>query len=213
MVRQWLLALGLLAAGGAAGWTVARSVPRQEDKPAPPPAVAAPPKEPAAPVAERETPLDALDWLVGDWVAVGEESTTEFSCHFTKNKAFLLRSFRTFKKDGMGLSGMQVIAWDPAQESIRSWTYDSDGGFGEDTWSQSGDRYTIRAKYTLPDGGTGSAMHLLTYVNDDACTWQSVNREIDGEFQPDSAQIVVVRAADDEPDAEAKPSTTKPEGK
>ena len=60
------------------------------------------------------------------------------------------------------MSGMQVIAWDPAQETIRSWTYDSDGGFGEETWSQSGNRYTIRAKYTLPDGGTASALHVLT---------------------------------------------------
>lgn len=91
------------------------------------------------------------------------------------------------------MSGMQVIAWDAAQGTIRSWTYDSDGGFGEDNWSQSGNRYTIRAKYTLPDGGTASAVNVLTYVNDDKCTWSSVSREIDGELQPDINEIVLVR--------------------
>jgi hypothetical protein len=157
--------------------------------------------------AEADNPLATLEWLVGDWVDGNEESTVEFSCHFTKNRSFLVRSFRTFKQDGAGMSGMQIIAWDPARETIRSWTYDSAGGFGEETWSQTGDRYTIRAKYTLPDGGVGSALNVLTYVNEDVCTWKSINREIDGEFQPDSAQVIIVRAADE---GDEKP--TKKEG-
>ena len=91
------------------------------------------------------------------------------------------------------MSGMQLIAWDPAKKGIRSWTFDSDGGFGEDAWSQSGNRYTIRAKYTLPDGGTASAVNVFTFVNDSKCTWKSVSREIDGELQPDTDEIVLVR--------------------
>lgn len=34
------------------------------------------------------------------------------------------------------LEGTQVIGWDPAAGTIRSWMFDSDGGFGEGTWSK-----------------------------------------------------------------------------
>lgn len=144
---------------------------------------------------EKETPLHTLDWLEGDWVDTSDEVQVEFSCHFTKNRAFLIRSFRVVTKAGVGMSGMQVIAWDPVQENIRSWTYDSDGGFGEETWTQSGDRYTIRAKYTLPDGGVGSALHVMTYLDDNRFQWRSMNREIDGELQPDSPELTITRKA------------------
>lgn len=185
MTRQWLAGLGLLAAGLVVGWSAARSQAPPGDKPEPAPA--------GDKAAARDRPLDTLDWLVGDWVDDDEKVNAEFSCHFTKNDAFLVRSFRVALADDKRLSGMQVIAWDPARGAVRSWTFDSDGGFGEETWAQSGNRYTIRAKYTLPDGGTASAVHVLTYVHDDKCTWKSVNREIDGVLQPDIGEVVLVR--------------------
>ena len=195
MKQRWLAALGLLAAGLVVGWSAAKSQVPAGDKGAPEP----------APVPHKATdkdgPLDTLDWLVGDWVDDDDKVTAEFSCHFTKNDAFLLRSFRVALADEKRLSGMQLIAWDPAQKTIRSWTFDSDRGFGEETWNQSGNRYTIRAKYTLPDGGTASAVHVLTYINDDKCTWKSVNREIDGSFQPDIDEVTLVR--------KTEPSNTK----
>ena len=84
----------------------------------------------------------------------------------------------------------------PGPKTIRSWTFDSNGGFGEETWNQSGNRYTIRAKYTLPDGGSASAVNVLTYVTDDKCTWKSVNREIDGSFLPDIGEVTLVRKSE-----------------
>ena len=184
---HWLAALGLLAAGGIAGWTIARSQ-VQTEKPVVPVPVAAP-EDPAG----GDGPLATLDWLVGEWVDTSDDVTVEFSCNFTKNGSFLVRPFRIVRKTGETFSGMQVIGWDPARETVRSWTFDSAGGFGEETWSQSANRYSIRAKYTLPDGGTGAAIHVMTYVDDDTFTWKSVNREIDGQFQPDTGEIKLVR--------------------
>ena len=118
MKRQWLAAIAMLAAGLVVGWSAARSQVQPADKGAP--ERGPPPRE----AAERNSPLDTLDWMVGDWVsAADEEITAEFSCHFTKNDAFLVRSFRIAAKDDVRMSGMQVIAWDPAQKTIRSWTY------------------------------------------------------------------------------------------
>jgi hypothetical protein len=189
MKLHLLTATGLLAAGIVLGWTMARA----QTAPDQAKAVLADKTAPAPEEVRKERPLDTLDWLVGDWIAEDENRSIEFSCHFTKNGAFLLRSFRIVSKKGVLMSGMQLVAWDPAKEAIRSWTFDSDSGFGEDIWTQSGNAYTMRAKYTLPDGGKGSAVNVLTLINEDRCIWKSVNREIDGEFQPDSDEIVLIR--------------------
>ena len=194
MKRSWFAAFGLLAVLGTAGWVAltwaGQDAPKAEIQ--------------AAVTAERQSPLDTLDWLVGDWVNEDENRSIEFNCHFTKNGSFLVRSFQIVTEKDVRMSGMQVIAWDPAKLSIRSWTYDSDGGFGEDIWTQSGNRYTIRSKYTLPDGGIASAINVFTFVDNNKCTWKSVSREIDGELQPDTDEIVLVRKA-----AELKPEGGK----
>ncbi len=174
-------AVGLSLAGIALGWTIARA---QQPKQVP---------NATTEIVRQESPLATLDWIVGDWVNEGGENSIEFNCHFSKNGSFLIRSFKNVSASDNPMSGMQVIAWDPKKSSIRSWTFDSNGGFGEDVWSQSGNRYTIRATYTLPDGGTAAAVNVFTFVDNDRCTWKSVSREIDGEFQPDTDEIVLVR--------------------
>ena len=188
MKRSWSAACALLAVLSAAGWIVALSRAGQDVPDETPPAA-----NQADATPEIQSPLDTLDWLVGDWMNQDENRAIEFNCHFTMNGSFLIRSFKFVTEKDVPMAGMQVIAWDPAKQAIRAWTFDSDGGFGEDTWSQSGNRYTIRAKYTLPDGGIASAINVLTYVDDNTCTWKSVSREIDGELQPDGDEVVLVR--------------------
>jgi hypothetical protein len=181
-----VMGLSLLLAALVAGWSLARA--QGPPQPAKPEQSADSSAEPA-----QEKPLDMLDWLVGDWVDENENVSVEFSCHFTKNGAFLVRSFSILNAKNVSMSGMQLIAWDAAKEAIRSWTYDSQGGFGEESWTQSGNRYTIRCKYTLPDGGTGSNIQVITFIDNDKFTWKSVSREIDGELQPDTDEIVLIR--------------------
>lgn len=139
-----------------------------------------------------DSPLTTLDWLVGDWSGGGQEGRIEFSCRFTRNNAFLLRSFRVIRgEEETVMSGMQLIGWDPTERTIRSWTFDSDGGFGEDRWTQREQRYTSRSRYTLPDGGKGASLNSMTYVDDNTLIWQSVHREIDGEMLPDLPKVVL----------------------
>jgi hypothetical protein len=195
MTAQWHKTLAILLAGLAGGWGLTEMF-AQETKTS----VASSESVAATDPTAGENPLETLDWLVGSWAGKTEKGDVEFSCKFTKNNAFLVRSFRILNESGVAMSGMQVVAWDPAKESIRSWTFDSDAGFGEDTWSQVDDRYTMRATYTLPDGGRGSAINVMTYVDDDTFRWKSTNREIDGELQPDTTEIVVSRVADSRPE-------------
>jgi hypothetical protein len=189
MTARWPKTISVLIAGLAGGWALTEML-AQQTQTAP-----ASEADTIAESATSENPLHTLDWLVGNWSGKTENGEVEFGCKFSKNDAFLIRSFRILNPSEGTMSGMQVVAWDPAKEMIRSWTFDSEGGFGEDTWTQADDRYTMRTVYTLADGGTCSAINVMTYVDDDTFHWKSTNREIDGELQPDTAEIVVSRVA------------------
>ena len=122
---------------------------------------------------------------------------------WSKNDAFLIHSFRVSNLAAEPLSGMQIIAWDPAEKRIRSWTFDSRGGFGEESWSRSGDQWSMRSGSPVPRS-RASAVHVMTRVSDDAFRWKSVNRVIDGSLQPDIDEVTVVRKS-------SRTSTTAPE--
>ena len=142
--------------------------------------------------------LEGLEWMIGQWVDRDENSTVETSCKWTKNKNFMARSFSVSIKDRIELEGTQVIGWDPGAQAIRSWMFDSEGGFGEALWSQKGNRWIIKASRTLNGGEKASAVNILTYVDPNTFTWQSMGREIDGELQPNIEEVTIVRKQSDE---------------
>ena len=93
------------------------------------------------------------------------------------------------------MSGMEIVGWDPAEKQIRSWVFDSDGGFSEGKWSQKGNRWFIQKVGTLPDGGKSTATNIVTQVDDDSFTWQSTDRTVDDEVLPNVEEVLVKRAA------------------
>ncbi len=91
------------------------------------------------------------------------------------------------------MEGTQVIGWDPVKEAFRSWVFDSDGGFGEGTWSRREDRWVVRTTQTLSDGSRASAINILKPDGNDAFIWQSTGRDIDGHPQPNLGPVTIVR--------------------
>src|SRR5262249_31792206 len=73
--------------------------------------------------------LKDLSWLVGTWVDEDEDSKIEQTFEWDKNKNFLRQRFAVTVNNQTDLEGEQIIGWDPAKEKIRSWIFDSDGGF------------------------------------------------------------------------------------
>jgi len=142
--------------------------------------------------------LKELEWLIGTWIDQDEESTIKTVCEWTKNKNFITRSFSVSIKDRIEIEGTQVIGWDPAAKTIRSWMFDSEGGFGEALWSRQGNRWTIQASQTLSGGEKASAVNILTYVDRNTLKWQSIGREIDGELLPNIEEVTVVRTQSDQ---------------
>jgi uncharacterized protein (TIGR02246 family) len=137
--------------------------------------------------------LKDLEWMVGSWVDQDDEATVVTECNWTRNNNFLTRSFTIQVRDRIDMAGMQIIGWDPAAKQIRSWVFDSDGGFGQATWKKKGNRWYIQQSGVLPDGRKSSSVNIITYVDDNTCTLQSVNRTVDGELLPNIAEVKITK--------------------
>jgi hypothetical protein len=166
---------------------------RAQDAPAVQATAPAVPEAAPADDAVPASPLEVLAWMVGTWVDAGEDATVITECSWTKNRKFLKRSFKVEIDEGVTLEGDQFVGWDPIAGQIRSWTFDSEGGIGEGLWIQDGNRWLVKASFVLADGARASALNVYAHVDADTIRWQSTNREIAGELQPNIPEVTVVR--------------------
>jgi hypothetical protein len=150
----------------------------------------------------QASPLDQLDWLIGRWVDESEDSRIITNCSWTMNRKFLTRSFSIMMDDEVTLEGTQFVGWDPIAEEIRSWTFDSEGGIGEGRWIRDGNRWLVKTTFVLASGERASAINVLTYVDQNTLKWQSTNREIGGELQPNIPEVTVVRQSSEDSEKE-----------
>jgi uncharacterized protein (TIGR02246 family) len=150
---------------------------------------------------EREAPpqsayskLEALDWLVGTWQDKSGDQTVQHKINWAGDKNFLVRTIN-LQGNQTSTDGWEIIGWDPVRQQIRSWIFDSNGGFGETTWVNNGEDWLIRASNVLPDGSRSTAENVLTKVDDNKFTWESQNRTLNGEPQPSLDKVEVQRVA------------------
>lgn len=137
--------------------------------------------------------LKELEWLIGNWVDQDEDVTIATICQWDKYKNFLTQQFTVTVEGKQEQEGRQVIAWDPANQKIRSWVFDSDGGFGTGTWKKKTTSWVVEASHTLADGRQASAVNIYTPINQNSYTWESVGREVGGELLPNIGPVTVVR--------------------
>ncbi len=137
--------------------------------------------------------LKELEWLVGAWVDRDEGISIDIDCQWTSKKNYLSRRYTVSNEEGAQSSGLQIIGWDPQQKQIRSWLFDSDGGFIRGTWTHRDDRWIVQSVATLPDGRSGSFASVFRPSNDGNYTWQKINRVLDGKLLPNIDEIVVLR--------------------
>lgn len=137
--------------------------------------------------------LTQLEWLIGRWVDKTEDARVDTTVRWSPNEAFLIRSFKVSKEDGVLYEGTEVIGWDPRAQQIRSWRFDSDGSFGDGVWSQHEEDWLIKSTQTLADGSAASGTYVITPVDADTLKFQLVAHEVEGEPRPSSEAITVVR--------------------
>jgi hypothetical protein len=142
--------------------------------------------------------------MVGDWIDEGADSVVRLQCRWSEDENFLFRTF-TVKRQGKSMMSVnQRIGWDPIARQIRSWEFDSEGGFGEGKWSRDGERWIIKSTGVRPEGATASATNVMARLRPDLVKWVSTDRVIGDQSVP----YVMVRVPSP-PKAEAT-STTSP---
>jgi uncharacterized protein (TIGR02246 family) len=146
--------------------------------------------EPGLPHSER---LRELEWLVGDWVDESSDSVVHGTCRWSADKHFLLRDF-TIQTEGRAVMTVtQRIGWDPLSKQIKSWVFDSEGGYGDGLWTRNGNQWMIKSTGVLPDGRIATATNILTHVGPNTARWASTERTVGGHHVPDRFENMMVR--------------------
>lgn len=130
-------------------------------------------------------PLEALGWMVGDWTAAGADMTAELTCTWGPNKTYLLRQIKFQPKDGPELSATQWVGWDPLHNHVRSFLFDSAGGYTEGNWTHDGDAWVVKSKGVRREGQRATATTLYSRVDDNTWMIETLDNEIGGQPGPE----------------------------
>ena len=136
--------------------------------------------------------LKPLEWLIGDWIDESPDSVVLTSCKWSDNKNFLLSDINIRVQGSNAMHLTQRIGWDPLTKQIKSWLFDSEGGYGESFWTRDGDLWRVKATAVRRDGTTASMTNIYTPTGKDSYTWQTTDRVVAGEVLP-PMEIKVVR--------------------
>ena len=137
--------------------------------------------------------LKGLEWMVGRWVDQDDKASVVSECKWARNNNFLVRNFEVQVRDRIDMSGMQIIGWDPVAKQIRSWVFDSDGGFGQGTWTKKENRWYVQQSGVLHDGRKSSAVNIFTFLDENTFTLQSIHRTVDGELLPNVDEVKITK--------------------
>jgi uncharacterized protein (TIGR02246 family) len=155
--------------------------------------------------------LMPLSMLVGDWVDESPEGTTSVTWRWSDDGNYILGDY-TMSVGGEPVSAStQRIGWDPVEGTIRSWTFDSDGGFSHGEWTPVENGWVAKTEATMPDGTTASATVLLAIKDADHFVVRSTDRIVAGAEEPDF-ELVIARKPP-QPGAKAAAPTGQPAAK
>jgi hypothetical protein len=129
--------------------------------------------------------------MVGDWKA--DKEGIDVSVRWTLNQAFLVEEYKV-KQGDTGIEVKQLIGFDPLSGQIKSWTFDSLGGYGEGLWTRDGNSWVIETAGVLPGGQTGTAVNVIRREDDRHAVFQAKRREVAGQPIADR-EVKLVRKA------------------
>ncbi|MBL9122283.1 MAG: SgcJ/EcaC family oxidoreductase [Planctomycetaceae bacterium] len=136
--------------------------------------------------------LEPLAWLVGEWVDEGPDASIDIVCRWSDDQNFLLIEYATKIAGETTLKTTQRLGWDPLKQQVRSWMFDSDGGYGDGEWSRAGKIWTVKSAAVLPDGTVGSATFTIEPDSADRFQMTASHRVIGDTTEPDR-EVTVVR--------------------
>ena len=135
--------------------------------------------------------LEPLAWLVGDWVDEGADAAISIACRWSDDENFLLLDFHAKVNGETMMKSRQRIGWDPLTRSVRSWVFDSDGGYGHGQWTRIDRNWVIKSTAVLPEGLTGSATIFVEPVDEDRFLMKGFDRVVGGSLEDDYEATIV----------------------
>ena len=138
--------------------------------------------------------LRGLEWTIGDWAGSTETGEVErLSFSWAEGQNFILAKFSTTAKDVPVGSAKVMIGWDPVAKRLRSWFFDSTGGFGDGAWSGGSKKWTVKISNTLQDGKKAATTIILASVDADTISLQAKDRSVDDIKLPDTKVVKLKR--------------------
>jgi hypothetical protein len=129
---------------------------------------------------------------VGEWVNEGADGKVVITYRWSDDNNYLLGEFHVTPADGEPRNSSSRIGWDPSLGKIRSWLFDTDGGFSEGTWTVVDDGVVVKSSSVNPDGNTASVTMNFTIKDKDHFTIQGTDRIV-GDSLEDDFEIAVTR--------------------
>ena len=139
-----------------------------------------------APVVEASpaSELAALGWLEGKWRGENAKRPVALEISPAQNGSFLTIKY-AFGENGAEGTSTEVVGYDAAEDRVRSWTFDSAGGFSEAAWQQDGANWLLVSKSVNPDGTRGSSqLEIRPAADGQSFSVEGYNRESGGVPMP-----------------------------
>jgi uncharacterized protein (TIGR02246 family) len=133
--------------------------------------------------------LDQLDWLVGNWVDESPEALVQTTYRWAESRKFLLGQFVIQIHGRKVMSGSERIGWDPVARQLRSWVFDSEGGFAEGLWTRQASQWMVKTSGATRDGRINSATNVYRRLGSDRFAFQSRDRVVGGRLGEDIETI------------------------
>ena len=149
---------------------------------------------------DRDNALDDklkdLEWLIGTWRMDVKDREVTITYEWDENKTFVRGKSTARQGDKVVESGTQMFGQDNADGGIRSWVFQSDGGFGDGLWTRDGKNWSVDFGGVTPDGKRVAATVQYVRVDANTFTWQAVQQTVDGQPIGDTPPIKVTKQKD-----------------
>jgi len=141
----------------------------------------------------QDDSMKDLEWLIGTWNMAANDRSVTTTYEWDENKVFIRGKYTVKEGAKVIESGTQMLGRDNADGGIRSWVFQSDGGFGDGLWARDGKKWTVDFYGVTPDGKRLTATVIYVHVDANTFTWQSVNQAVDDQPIADSQPIKVTK--------------------
>lgn len=152
-----------------------------------------------AEVTEAESQLANLAALVGTWRPVSDSSQFETQVTMSLNGRFLTRKTKSLD-EANPFTSVEIIGYDPVNNHLKSWFFDSEGGFGEGFWREDEDKWVVHRDVTMPDGGKFSSEYRLSWEDMDHLIVETVSKSLNGQVLPNTKAFKMMRAGSENDD-------------